>query len=54
MTRIFSDMVVEPIDRILYDPTLLWTIVGVVAAAVAVTVVLVVVLVKRKNKKKNQ
>ena len=51
MLQVLSDIAISPIERVLYDPTLLWTIVGIVAGVIAVTVVLVVVLVKRKKKR---
>ena len=54
MNHFLSDIAVRPLERLLYEPALLWTIVGIVAAVVAVTVVLIVVLVKKKNKKKTE
>ena len=50
MSHLLGDIAVSPVERVLYDPALLWTIVGIVAAVVAVTVVLVIVLVRHKRK----
>ena len=52
MLRILPDEIYEPpIEEVVCNPVMVWTIVGIVAAVVAVTAVLVVVLVKRKKKK---
>ena len=45
-------MVVGPLDWLLYDRELQWTIAGIVAGVVVLTVVLVIILVNRKKKKR--
>lgn len=54
MQHVFPDIAIDPIERVLYDPGLLWTILGIVAAVITATVVLVIVLVKRKKKRGSQ
>ena len=51
MLRVFPDIAISPIERIVYDPALLWAIIGIVAGVTVLTVVLIVVLVKRKKKR---
>ena len=51
MSHLLGDLAVSPVERVLYNPALLWTIVGIVAGVAAVTAVLIVVLVKRKKKR---
>ena len=50
MSHLLGDMVVGPLDWLLYDRELQWTIAGIVAGVAVLTVVLVIVLVHHKRK----
>lgn len=50
MYYMFDDILDPSVDIVTGDPSLLWTVLGIVAGVAAITAVVIVLLVKKKKK----
>ena len=50
MLRILFDDILEPTPASVSDPSVFWTVLGIVAGVAAITAVIIVILVRKKHK----